>query len=78
MKSLYKGDKIICTNGHVIGEVLEDLAVGDRPNSWADCFGNWTQDDIPKVGTMHVPKCATCGAEFIGLNWSLHISGWRP
>ena len=73
---LKKGDLITCTNGHVIGEVLEDIGAGTM--AWGQYIGKWRQDDHPVPGSSHVPTCATCGARFIGDDWSLHISGWRP
>ncbi len=73
-----KGDKITCANGHLIGEVLEDLRAGAKTGTWGECFGNWTQDDVPKVGSMHKPVCAICGAPFIAEDsWAFHYeNGW--
>lgn len=82
MTALLKaGDKITCTNGHVIGEVLQDIDIGTM--AWGQHIGNWRQKDHPVMGAMHQPVCETCGARFVGKdddswNWSLHISGWRP
>ena len=74
---LKKGDFITCTNGHVIGEVLEDVGFGTV--AWGNYIGKWRQDDVPIAGAMHKPKCAICGAPFIAEDsWDLHISGWRP
>lgn len=76
---VYKGDRVTCTNGHVIGDVLENMNWGDKPNAWSDAFA-WRQADMPpKPGSMVKPKCATCGAPFISeMGWAFHISGWRP
>jgi hypothetical protein len=73
-----KGDLITCTNGHVIGEALRDVALGDE--EWGNAFGNWRQVDVPGVGSIHKPPCATCGAPFIHPDcWSMHFTdGWKP
>ena len=47
---VHKGEKITCTNGHVIGECLEDLSLGSHTGTWGDCFGNWQQDDVAGGG----------------------------
>ena len=73
---LKKGDFITCTNGHVIGEVLEDIGLGTM--NWGAMIGKWRQEDHPMIGSMRIPKCALCGAEFMGEAGGLHISGWRP
>lgn len=75
---IYKGDKITCTNGHVIGEALEDVNEGDL--NWGAKFGNWTQEDHPTLGDIRKPQCATCGAPFISeRGWCIHFeSGWKP
>lgn len=38
-----KGDVVVCTNGHVICELVKDLNIGDM--NWGTAFGNWTQPD---------------------------------
>jgi hypothetical protein len=69
-----KGQQIVCTNGHVIGEVLEDVHAGDM--AWGDKFGNWTQDTIPKAGSYAKPVCAICGADFFKPNsWDFYTKG---
>lgn len=75
--SLKKGDLVTCTNGHIVAEVLRDVALGEI-NTWGGAIGNWRQDDILIVGSTHMPVCQICGASFIGAGWSLHIQGWRP
>ncbi len=75
-----KGDQIVCTNGHVVGVVTEDLFTGKRPGTWGDCF-HWLQQDKPIVGSMHVPVCDMCGASFMkgpDEGWKVLIMGWRP
>ena len=58
-----KGDKIICENGHPIGEALRDLSPGDL--NWSDAFGNWTEAGFqPAVGQQHL-KCKICGARWV-------------
>ena len=83
MRTLKKGEHVTCTNGHVICDLLCDLSFGGMPDTWADAFGNWRQDDRPKLGSMHQPKCAICGAPFLSAwdwGWSHHmeIDGWQP
>ena len=76
---VHKGEKITCTNGHVIGECLEDLSLGSHTGTWGDCFGNWQQDDVPKVGSMHISKCAICGADFMSPEGFHYEDGtWKP
>ncbi len=72
---LRKGDHITCTNGHVIGEVLEDIGLGTM--NWGAMIGKWRQEDHPIPGSMKTSKCAICGAEFMREAGGLHISGWR-
>ena len=75
-----KGDLVTCTNGHVIGEALRDIKIGDL--DWGSAFGNWRQADIPTPGYVGKPPCAICGAAFIHPDpgsWSMHFEdGWRP
>lgn len=76
-----KGDIIVCFHGHVVGEVLEDVHLGDMP--WADKFGNWAQDHMPpKFGTLEKPVCAICGGPVFkpkgddGFDWYFYTT--RP
>jgi hypothetical protein len=74
------GEKVTCTNGHVICEVVKDLNTGDM--NWGDNFGNWTQEP-PKTGQLDKPVCAVCGADFFDPepgSWAMHFEDgtWRP
>lgn len=74
-----KGEKVTCTNGHVICEALDDVHWGDV--NWGEKFGNWRQEDIPSAGSMHKPPCMICGADFIAANsWDMHFQDgkWKP
>lgn len=74
---MQKGQLIVCTNGHVIGEVLEDVWPG-RVN-WHECFGHWRQDDVPKPGSMDKPVCAICSANFIKPDsWEFYLKDETP
>ena len=73
-----KGEKVTCTNGHVICEAIED--VWPHSMNWGALFGNWTQPEI-MTGSMTVPHCDQCGAEFIKpKTWQMHFEDgtWRP
>ncbi len=72
-----KGEKVTCTNGHVICEVVDDLYVGRT--LWGDCFGAWRQPP-PVPGTTDKPPCIICGAPFIASDsWAFHYEDgtWR-
>lgn len=73
------GDKVTCTEGHVICEVIADPWT---TLPWSDAFGVWRQKDRPRRGEMYKPKCAVCGADFIhpGPNWAMHFQDgrWKP
>lgn len=73
---LPKGTPITCTNGHIVGVTTRDLRKGDM--DYASAF-EWLQDDQPRIGEFHVPRCNACGAEFIrGQMWVHTPQGWQP
>lgn len=71
-----KGDQIVCANGHVIADVLENIDAGTM--AWGRYIGNWRQSDVPIMGFKHKPVCAVCGAPFFkGDGWYFHLKSER-
>lgn len=75
MPLISKGEKITCTNGHVIGEALDDVNAGDL--NWGAKFGNWTQDAHPEIARIEIPPCKTCGAKYIKLSPGPYMGVWK-
>lgn len=68
------GEIVTCENGHPICEFIETVESGQRQDLPRQ-LGKWRQPE-PEVGTIPVPVCAVCGAQFytgahfhIGESW---------
>lgn len=75
-----KGDRITCTNGHVIGEAIEPVRLGDV--GWYSKF-SWTENAPSQVTPIVEARCLLCGASFVAPRgptvWQMHFDDgtWR-
>lgn len=69
---------VTCERGHVVGEVLRDVALGDL--TWGTAVGRWRIERPPAIGDAETVQCP-CGARFwYGFPGRFHIEGrgWVP
>jgi hypothetical protein len=67
-----KGELVTCEAGHIICEVMEDIALGQL--NWHEHLGAWRLEHPPALGSQMICPCG----ERWGSEDSLHIKdrGW--